>query len=147
MERTGSPLKPFWGILVILLAVVAVTAISRGFREEETVPWRDTFADARNESRQSGKPVLAYFTATWCGPCQRMKQTTWASPLVEAALRDYVPVKIDVDRDAKAAQAFGINRVPTYLVITPGAGEADDEIVKAQSGAVSPEKFIAWLES
>ena len=147
MERTGSPLKPFWGILVILLGVVAVTAISRAFREEEMVPWRDSFADARKESRQSGKPVLAYFTATWCGPCQQMKHTTWASPQVEAALRDYVPVKIDVDRDGKTAGAFGINQVPTYLLIEPGASEADDAIVKAQSGKVSPEKFIEWLES
>ena len=146
-DRSGSPLKPFWGILVILLAVVAITAISRAFREKEMVPWRDSLADARKEARQSGKPVLAYFTAAWCGPCQQMKHTTWASPQVEAALQDYVPVKIDVDRDAEAARAFGINQVPTYLLITPAAAQADDEIVKAQSGKVSPEEFIEWLES
>lgn len=61
---------------------------------------------------------LTYFTAPWCQPC---KQTL---PYVQKqAERFGVPVDvIDIDTDPEAAQAAGVQTVPT-LIVTSDASE------------------------
>jgi len=135
-----QPLRPVWGIFFILCGVVAVALTVKAMRPKEIVPWRTDFALAGDESRRTGKPVFAYFTATWCGPCQTMVHTTWADKEVDAALRDYVPVKVDIDRDRDLAEKYAIRAVPTFIVL------ADDGSAKRQTdGALPPAEMIAWL--
>lgn len=136
----SSAYKPLWGLLAIILGVVAVTTVAKRFQPTEVIPWRSDFDAARAESGRSGKPLLAYFTASWCGPCERMKHTTWADPAVDAALRGYVPVKIDVDQRADLAEAHGVSGIPAYLVISP-----DGRSLKTGTGGRGPSEFLHWL--
>ena len=60
------------------------------------------------------KPRAAYFTASWCGPCQQIK------PIYEAmaAHEDNQGIsfaKIDVDEAREVAGAVGIKSVPTFI--------------------------------
>ena len=91
------PTGPMWGVLLILVAMIAVSGVSRLFAAKEIIPWRTDWSAAREEARRSNKPVFAYFTASWCAPCQDLKHTTWADAKVDAALRKFVPIKIDID--------------------------------------------------
>jgi thiol:disulfide interchange protein len=137
----SSPFKPLWGVLVVIVAASVLVTVSRGFRAEERIPWRTSFEAANAEAKQAGKPVFAYFTASWCGPCQSMKHTTWADAGVEAALRAYVPVKVDIDEHPDLAAAYRVQAVPTFVVIAAdGANPA-----RETSGALAPADFLAWL--
>ena len=59
--------------------------------------------------------LLFYFTAKWCGPCQRIK------PLLEkisegvdkSKLKIYM---IDIDENDKIAEEFNIKSVPTFYL-------------------------------
>lgn len=137
----NTSLKPVWGIFLILCAVTAVALLSRAMRADEIIPWRANYEAARAEAAQTGKPMLAYFTAGWCAPCQEMKHTTWAEKSVDAALRDYVPVKVDIDREPDLARKFEVRAVPAYAVVRQGG-----EVVKQAEGAMSPTDFLAWLK-
>jgi len=54
---------------------------------------------------------LLYFTAPWCGPCQRIK------PQIEQLLGQ-MPIRfIDVDRDKSAVDKYGVKNVPTVIMI------------------------------
>ena len=135
-------LRPVWGIFLILCGVVAFSLTMKALRPKEVVPWRTDFAAATNEARQSGKPVFAYFTAVWCGPCQSLKHTTWANKDVDAALRDYVPVKVDIDRNPDLATQYGVRAVPSFAVLAD-----DGRPLRQTDGALPPGDFLRWLTS
>lgn len=117
-------------MLVILGVLVLWVGMNLGMNRSgpEVVPWRADLATAKAEAQQSSKPLLLYFTATWCGPCKEMKRSVFSRQEVAAALNDVVPVKIDIDRDPSFAAAHHVNAVPTFILIdnagtTLGVGE------------------------
>ena len=138
----NQSLRPVWGIFLILCAVVGVATLAKALRPKEVVPWRTDFAAATAEARREGKPVFAYFTAVWCGPCQTLTHTTWANQGVDAALKAYVPVKIDIDRNPELAQKYGVGAVPTLAVLG-----ADGRTERRVEGALPAEEFLRWLKS
>ena len=59
-------------------------------------------------------PVVVDFYADWCGPCQAM------SPLIKELAEAYKGkariVKINIDKNQSAAQAYHVDAVPTFII-------------------------------
>jgi thioredoxin 1 len=82
---------------------------------------------------------VLYFSAAWCGPCKVFK------PVLQQTSSELgIPVSyIDVDSNGPMAQQYGINTVPTLLIVNP----ATDQVVKRQSGAMSKPVLTQFLSS
>ena len=138
-------MKPAYRPLLVVLGMFLImTAISvwRGNREppKDLIPWRSSLAAAREESAKTGKPVLAYFTATWCPPCQQMKHEVWPVPQVRKAIEPYVPVKVDVDEYPDVAKQYVFEGIPMITVL-----RADGSPERVYDGPVLADALIQWL--
>ena len=138
MEDGKSPFK-----IILFLAIVAAGywAAKNYIGTPDTLPWRKDLDAAKREAAQVGKPLLVYFTADWCGPCQEMKKTTWADPRVAVAIHEYIPVKIDVDEQADVAKRFNVSGIPRIQMLLPN-GQPGQSLV----GYISPDETADWLK-
>ncbi|XP_051149521.1 thioredoxin H2-like [Andrographis paniculata] len=68
-------------------------------------------------SKQSNKLVVVDFTASWCGPCQYIQPAV--NEFAET-YRDVEFIKIDVDELEDVAKQFGVEAMPTFVLIKKG---------------------------
>lgn len=85
------------------------------------------------------KPAIVDFTASWCGPCQRI------APILEELAEEYkgeiVIYKVDVDKEKGLAQAFNVSSIPAVLFIP---ADGSDPIMTI--GARGKERFKSDIQ-
>ena len=99
--------------------------------------FRTDYQAALEDAKQQGKPVLIAFSASWCPPCQDMKENVYPDPKVQALFASIIPIYVDTDENAAIANEYGVNGIPAYVVLSP-AGDKLDEFV----GYHEPQDFV-----
>ena len=106
------------------------------------VATKDEFHAVLAEAGQ--KAVVVDFTATWCGPCQRI------APIYEQLAAEFpqcVFIKVDVDENQETAAECGISAMPTFKIFKEKAEVgmmrgADPDGLKALVTQHAGDKFL-----
>jgi len=123
--------------LVLCLAVLPFrgsgASASASPERHDAVRWR-SLTQGTAEAGRSGKPLLYFFTADWCGPCHLMKSEVFADKeMADLIEKEYVPIEI-VDRTRETGRnspdidklfdKYEVHGFPTLVVTRPKSKSA-----------------------
>jgi thioredoxin-like negative regulator of GroEL len=138
-----------WSILLCLaLAAPLGAGAAGGGLPSKNVAWVAAAADADvdrafAQAKTQRKPLLLYWGATWCPPCNQLKATLFNRQEFAALARSYVAVAVDGDRPGaqQLGRRFNVSGYPTLVVFG-----ADGTEITRLPGEVDPPQVLELMQ-
>ena len=103
--------------------------------------WFTDLDEAKAAAAKSGKRIFVDFMATWCGPCKMLDAQVLQTDRFKAiAKKSFVLLRIDVDIQKSVAATYGIDAMPTQMVL-----DKNGQVIAKTVGYGSPDSFYAFL--
>src|SRR6266545_294292 len=108
----------------------------------QEVQWRYDYNTARKEAEQKGLPLVLDFGTENCFYCKKLDETTFREPTVARTMNEqFVPLKIDANRDPELTRQLRVERYPTLVFAGP-----DGKILGTMEGYQPAERFSEYLQ-
>jgi thioredoxin-related protein len=129
---------------LLAFAFVAISCAPAADFPKGSPKFKTVLGTALSEAKKENKPVIAIFSAVWCGPCQAMKHDVYPSEAVKAYHDKFVWAYLDADSSANKAsmKKFKVEGIPHIEFL-----DKDGKSIGQQVGSTSPEAFAKTLES
>ena len=126
---------------VVLLVIAGWLANGSFAAGSSKVTWQTDLKQAVHEAGRAQKPLLVEFTASWCGYCRKMKQTTFADERIARHVNGcFVPVSVDADQNGRLMRTVGVEALPTTVILSH-----DLRVVRRIAGYQTPEQLEEHL--
>jgi thiol:disulfide interchange protein DsbD len=122
-------LKGGAGVTCLVLSTFLITSWAM---QGPGVTWVPYSEEVLKEARNTQKPVIIDFYATWCTPCREIEEATFHDPsIVKQADSDFVMVKVDVTKGGnpvheRLLEQYEVKGVPTIVFLDASGQERRD---------------------
>lgn len=118
---------------VIVAAVFAINVASATRHKAPDAPvesdagtsikWFNSVQPALAKAKETGKPIMIDFYATWCVPCKMLDASTYRNANVVTESENWVMVRIDLDQNQELAAQYRVDSVPTIVLLSSDGKE------------------------
>jgi thioredoxin-like negative regulator of GroEL len=106
------PIRARWLMCAILIASPAIAA--------DPIKWRTDYNAARKEATEKNLPLFVEVQTDQCIYCRKMEASTFVEPgIVNLVNANFIPLKIDGNKDRELAQALRVQLYPTVVLAGP----------------------------
>jgi thioredoxin-related protein len=142
LRRPTTAARPTLFALVLVTGVPAALPAQPPRPKGEALVWRTDYNAARKEAAEKGLPLLIEVGTDECFYCRKLESVTFRDPAVAAMLAgDFIPLKVDANREPRLAQALKVQVYPTVVL----AG-ADGKIHAFIEGYLEPARMAEHMK-
>jgi thiol:disulfide interchange protein DsbD len=135
------------GIALSVVGAMAAIFWLQALPAGAKIEWMDDYEAARELARESQRPLLVDFGASWCGACGELDRHTFSDPRVVARAESVVAVRIDLspgeatDEGRAVLSSYSQRGLP-LVVLHDATG---DEVARV-TRFVEPDEMIALFD-
>jgi len=105
------------------------------------IPWEKALDPALRKAAARNQLVMVDFYTDWCGYCKKLDREVFPNAKVIQAARRFVPVKLNAEKEGRAAALrYKVRSFPTILFLD-GKGNA----IAVIPGFVPAKEFVTGL--
>jgi len=132
--------KPAAGILILLL-VICLVWWSDGVGSSNKIEWQ-SYSAGMARGKFEKKKIFLHFYADWCAACSVMDKHTFNDSSVIASLNEnFIPIKVDVDREKETSAVYSIMAIPdTWFIAENG------DPIGHRAGYIPPDQLKVILK-
>ena len=95
----------------LLLFVFLIVGCEKQVSEDSHngIKWENNLDSAFAIASNSNKLIMIDFMAEWCPPCQEMDKKTFSNTIIIKKSNEFIPVRIDVDKQQNIAKEYNGN--------------------------------------
>lgn len=104
-----------------------------------------TWDEALKLAKEQGKPIFLDISASWCGPCKKLKAKTFPDSQVGTFYNaNFINVAVDgeVGEGRTLAKKYKIRGYPSLIFISP-----DGKVLEHTAGYRNPSQFLSLGQS
>jgi YHS domain-containing protein/thiol-disulfide isomerase/thioredoxin len=103
-----------------LFAAMLLLGLAAPSLGQNALRWESSLEEAQRQAAATNRLVLVHFSASWCQPCQRLEKQVFSHPgFGQSLAARYVAVKLDFDEHQALATRWGVQSIPTDVVLSP----------------------------
>ena len=94
-------------LIILLLIVGCGDKVSEN--NPDIINWENNLNSAFTLASKSNKIIMIDFMAEWCPPCKKMDNNTFSNTNIINKSNEFIPVRIDVDKQQDIAKEYNGN--------------------------------------
>ena len=127
-------------VLIVLTSTKLPTSDSKTENKEGISFHQGTWDEALQLAKKEGKPIFLDISASWCGPCKKLKANTFPNEEVGAFYNaNFINVAVDGEKGEgiKLASKYKIKGYPSLIFI-----DSKGQVIAQTAGYRNPKQFI-----
>jgi thioredoxin-related protein len=122
----------FLGLIVCMAGLASAS---------DSINWR-SYEEGMVLSKIEKKKVFLHFWAEWCGFCRKMAKDTFQDSKVVSYLNEnFMPVRVNTDREPETAGKYGVMGLPLTVFLTEMG-----EPIFSLPGYIPPDSLVPMLK-